>query len=52
VKQARRGYIIASVYSKNISSFCTTAGTVFGLGNAERIAIAVIIGRFVSRNMP
>jgi hypothetical protein len=30
----------------------TTAGTVFGLGNAERIAIAVIIGRFVSRNMP
>jgi hypothetical protein len=30
----------------------TTDGIVFGLGNAERIAIAVIIGRFVSRNMP
>jgi hypothetical protein len=42
---------ILAMYEWGIT-FGTTDGIVFGLGNAERIAIAVIIGRFVSRNMP
>jgi hypothetical protein len=42
---------IAAMYEWGITRG-TTPGTVYGLGNAERIDIAVIIGRFVRTNMP